>query len=108
MKQESTDNTPALGPEDDLNLDPFALDLAGLPKVSLHDHLDGGLRVETVWELAQAVGHQLPADTEEDLADWFAAAANAGSLPKYLEMFDHTTAVMQTRRPWNALPMNLP
>lgn len=95
MKQEPSD-TPALEPEDDLTLDPFSLDLASLPKVSLHDHLDGGLRVETVWELSQDIGHELPADSEEALADWFAAAANAGSLPKYLEMFDHTTAVMQT------------
>src|SRR5690625_670220 len=95
MKQEPTD-TPAIEPEDELTLDPFSLDLARLPKVSLHDHLDGGLRVETVWELAQTIGHELPADSEEALADWFAAAANAGSLPKYLEMFDHTTAVMQT------------
>src|SRR5699024_11488636 len=79
-----------------LHLDPFSLDLASLPKVSLHDHLDGGLRVETVWELAQDIGHSLPADSIEELANWFAQAANAGSLPKYLEMFDHTTAVMQT------------
>lgn len=95
IKQESTE-AEVLGLEDDLNLDPFALDLASLPKVSLHDHLDGGLRVETVWELAGDIGHQLPADTPEGLAAWFAEAANAGSLPKYLEMFDHTTAVMQT------------
>src|SRR5699024_8421167 len=95
IKQESKD-AEVLGLEDDLNLDPFALDLASLPKVSLHDHLDGGLRVETVWELAGNIGHQLPANTAEELAAWFAEAANAGSLPKYLEMFDHTTAVMQT------------
>ncbi|GAA4480874.1 adenosine deaminase [Enteractinococcus fodinae] len=95
MKHESTD-IEAPGPEDELHLDPFALDLASLPKVSLHDHLDGGLRVGTVWELSQDIGHELPAESEEELATWFAEAANAGSLPKYLEMFDHTTAVMQT------------
>src|SRR5690625_1898285 len=95
MKHESTD-IEAPGPDDELNLDPFALDLASLPKVSLHDHLDGGLRVSTVWELSQEIGHELPAESEDELATWFAEAANAGSLPKYLEMFDHTTAVMQT------------
>ena len=95
MTQDSTD-LDVLSPEDDLTLDPFALDLARLPKVSLHDHLDGGLRVATVWELAQAIGHELPAQSEDELGNWFAEAANAGSLPKYLEMFDHTTAVMQT------------
>ena len=95
MKPESA-GLDVPGPDDDLNLDPFSLDLARLPKVSLHDHLDGGLRVATVWELAQDIGHELPADSADALATWFSEAANAGSLPKYLEMFDHTTAVMQT------------
>src|SRR5690625_3068421 len=95
MNQEATD-AEATAPEDELQLDPFALDLAALPKVSLHDHLDGGLRPATIVELAAEVGHKLPADTEQDLATWFSEAANAGSLPKYLEMFDHTLAVMQT------------
>lgn len=95
MKQESSD-ADATMPEDELHLDPFSLDLAALPKVSLHDHLDGGLRPATIVELASQIGHDLPADTEQDLATWFSDAANAGSLPKYLEMFDHTLAVMQT------------
>jgi len=67
-----------------------------LPKVLLHDHLDGGLRPQTVLELADAVGHELPADTEESLADWFREASDSGSLVEYLKTFDHTTAVMQT------------
>ncbi len=66
------------------------------PKVLLHDHLDGGLRPQTVLELAEAVGHDLPADDAESLGDWFAAAADSGSLVRYLETFDHTVAVMQT------------
>ncbi|MGO1697189.1 MAG: adenosine deaminase [Micrococcaceae bacterium] len=73
------------------------LDLAALPKVSLHDHLDGGLRPDTVAELAAEIGHELPVDpTTESLAEWFAEAANAGTLEQYLETFAHTTAVMQT------------
>lgn len=76
---------------------PLDLDLAALPKVSLHDHLDGGLRPGTVAELAAEIGHQLPVDpAEDDLAEWFAEAAHAGSLERYLETFAHTTAVMQT------------
>ncbi|ANC30879.1 adenosine deaminase [Isoptericola dokdonensis] len=67
-----------------------------LPKVLLHDHLDGGLRPQTVLELAAAVGHDLPAHDAESLGDWFQAAADSGSLPRYLETFDHTIAVMQT------------
>jgi adenosine deaminase len=66
------------------------------PKALLHDHLDGGLRPRTVLELAEAVGHPLPASDPESLATWFAAAANSGSLERYLETFAHTVAVMQT------------
>ena len=32
-----------------------------LPKVSLHDHLDGGLRPATVLELGEEIGLELPA-----------------------------------------------
>ena len=31
-----------------------------LPKVSLHDHLDGGLRPQTIIELADAIGIEVP------------------------------------------------
>jgi adenosine deaminase len=68
-----------------------------LPKISLHDHLDGGLRAQTIIDLAAEIGHPLPADNAKDLATWFFEAANSGSLPRYLETFDHTIAVMQTR-----------
>ena len=67
------------------------------PKVLLHDHLDGGLRPSTVLELARECGHLLPADTVDELADWFRRAAHSGSLETYLEPFAHTVAVMQTR-----------
>jgi adenosine deaminase len=70
--------------------------LRAFPKVSLHDHLDGGLRPQTVAELAGAIGHRLPATGSDDLGRWFAEAAGSGSLVRYLETFDHTIAVMQT------------
>lgn len=66
------------------------------PKVLLHDHLDGGVRPETVAELAAVVGHQLPVDDPAQLGQWFTEAANSGSLVRYLETFEHTVAVMQT------------
>ena len=75
---------------------PLDVDLAALPKISLHDHLDGGLRPATILELAASAGHALPADTADDLAHWFAESANSGTLERYLETFDHTIAVMQT------------
>jgi adenosine deaminase len=72
-------------------------DIRALPKVSLHDHLDGGLRPSTVLELADGIGLQLPADDPVALGAWFAEKSNSGSLVEYLKTFDLTTAVMQTR-----------
>ena len=67
------------------------------PKVLLHDHLDGGLRPATVAELAAETGYDdLPATSTDDLARWFRAAADSGSLDRYLETFRHTVGVMQT------------
>ncbi|KAB1504214.1 adenosine deaminase [Corynebacterium sp. 320] len=70
--------------------------IAQLPKVELHDHLDGGLRPATIVELAEKIGYQLPTTDPEELEQWFYDAANSGDLPTYLTTFDHTTAVMQT------------
>ena len=67
------------------------------PKVLLHDHLDGGLRPASVVELAAGCGYRgLPASNAPALAEWFRAAADSGSLERYLETFAHTVAVMQT------------
>ena len=59
--------------------------LRDLPKVCLHDHLDGALRPATVLELAAEIGHPLPADNAEDLGAWFREAAGSGSLELFLE-----------------------
>ena len=78
-------------------------DLAGtdvvieeLPKVSLHDHLDGGVRPATIVELADAAGIDLPATGAESLGVWFRTQADSGSLVDYLETFAVTLSVMQT------------
>jgi adenosine deaminase len=71
--------------------------IRGAPKVLLHDHLDGGLRPQTVIELAEAIGYErLPSTDPVKLAEWFVDSASSGSLVRYLETFDHTVAVMQT------------
>ncbi len=67
------------------------------PKALLHDHLDGGVRPATVVELAGEIGYEgLPTTDVEELQRWFVAAADSGSLVRYLETFAHTVAVMQT------------
>jgi adenosine deaminase len=71
--------------------------LRKLPKVLLHEHLDGVLRPQTVIDLATDLGYSdLPTTEAEQLARWFHQGANQGSLAKYLEGFKHTIAVMQT------------
>ncbi|HEX4542336.1 MAG TPA: adenosine deaminase [Candidatus Acidoferrum sp.] len=71
--------------------------LKSLPKVLLHEHLDGVLRPQTVIEMARSANYAgLPTQDPRELARWFHQGANQGSLPKYLEGFVHTIAVMQT------------
>lgn len=65
-----------------------------LPKVLLHEHLDGGLRIATLAELLRTRKIPAPADTDTGLAAWFDANAHAGSLEKYLEGFALTVAAM--------------
>ena len=67
-----------------------------LPKVLLHEHLDGGLRVATLLALLRERGIAAPADDEGALAAWFDARAHAGSLTEYLRGFALTVAAMAT------------
>ncbi|MGL4400481.1 MAG: adenosine deaminase [Luteolibacter sp.] len=74
-----------------------AVDIRQLPKVLLHEHLDGGLRPSTVIALAAELRYAgLPTTDPTDLAAWFHRGAQRGNLPEYLEGFLHTTSVMQT------------
>jgi adenosine deaminase len=65
-----------------------------MPKVLLHEHIDGGLRPATLIELARSRGLALPADEPTALALWFRRRAHAGSLPAYLEGFGLTIPAM--------------
>ena len=94
------------------------------PKALLHDHLDGGLRPQTIIDLAAEYGYAGLAAigsvagsqgaqgseasqgsqgspeaggelTAEVLGKWFRDSADSGSLERYLETFAHTVGVMQ-------------
>jgi len=81
----------------DQNADPKleGVSIRSLPKVSLHDHLDGALRPQTIIELADEIGLDVPTTDAAELADWFEDQSDSGSLVEYLKTFDLTTAVMQ-------------
>ena len=85
----STDLPPELSPD-------ILRQARRLPKVLLHEHLDGGLRVATLLALLRERGVAAPADDEETLAAWFDARAHAGSLAEYLRGFALTVAAMAT------------
>lgn len=72
--------------------------IKSVPKVLLHDHLDGGLRTSTIIEIAKEIKYNnLPTTDPDELAQWFHAGANKGSLVEFLQGFEHTIAVMQTK-----------
>ena len=69
-----------------------------VPKALLHDHLDGGLRPQTIIDIAEKIGYKkLPTHDPVELGKWFEESCNSGSLVRYLETFSHTIAVMQTQ-----------
>ena len=65
-----------------------------LPKVLLHEHLDGGLRPQTLLSLCHAGNIPLPVNSAPELALWLQANANSGSLVRYLQAFALTVAAM--------------
>jgi adenosine deaminase len=73
---------------------PIGPALAAMPKVLLHDHLDGSLRVSTLIALCRRRGIALPTAKAEELAQWFRDNAMAGSLERYLQGFALTVAAM--------------
>src|SRR3569833_898269 len=71
-------------------------DIVKASLVLLFVFLVGGLWSAFVFVLVVAVGHELPTSDPAELGEWFVAAADSGSLERYLETFAHTVAVMQT------------
>ena len=71
--------------------------IATLPKIVLHDHLDGGVRVQTMVDLAARVGGELegmePAEVSAVLRR---GAGTQRSLVSYLEAFPLVTSLLRT------------
>ncbi len=69
--------------------------LREIPKTDLHLHLDGSLRYQTVKELADEQGVELPAGSETDLRRALVCGDACESLEEYLEAFKVTLSVLQ-------------
>ncbi len=65
-----------------------------IPKVLLHEHLDGGLRPQTLLDLCQQKNISLPANTPPAVARWLQGNAQSGSLERYVAAFAPTVAAM--------------
>ena len=70
--------------------------LLQLPKVELHCHLDGSLRVSSILDQAKIDNIKLPFKNYDDLTAYFKIGENRGSLEDYIKRFDITLCVMQT------------
>ncbi|MCE9686209.1 adenosine deaminase [Shewanella sp. AS16] len=65
-----------------------------IPLVDLHRHLDGNVRVETIWDLGHQHGIALPADSLAGLAPFVQIQGKESSLVAFLKKLDWMVAVL--------------
>lgn len=65
-----------------------------LPLIDLHRHLDGSVRLETVIELAQQQGIELPASDVESLRPYIVVTGKTKGLMDFIGRFRYLTAVL--------------
>ena len=70
--------------------------LKELPKVELHCHLDGSLRVDTILDLASKQNISLPSSNPHNLKKMLSIGQKRVTLEEYISRFDITLSVMQT------------
>ena len=70
--------------------------LKKLPKVELHCHLDGCLRLETILDVAPKQKVSLPRYNHAGLKKILSIGEKRGTLEEYIARFDITLSVMQT------------
>jgi adenosine deaminase len=63
------------------------MDLRALPKVDLHRHLEGAIRLSTIIDIYREAGEPLPADTPEELAPAAQVLHPMNSLDEVLSFF---------------------
>lgn len=65
-----------------------------IPKMDLHRHLDGNIRVQTVWDLAHQHGIVLPVDDLESLRRLVTVTEPAPGLMAFIAKFQWSVAVL--------------
>ncbi|HNW92062.1 MAG TPA: adenosine deaminase [bacterium] len=70
--------------------------LHALPKLDLHLHLDGSLRVATARDLARACGQPLPTEDLAELRRHLQVQPDCRSLPEFLAVFDFFMPLLRT------------
>jgi adenosine deaminase len=70
--------------------------ITALPKISLHDHLDGGVRPRTIIELSRDAKESLPTYDPGELSEIILTNSRSGSLTDYLSSFALVTRALQT------------
>jgi adenosine deaminase len=68
--------------------EPTAVDFRSWPKIDLHLHLDGAIRVATIAELGEQLGVPLPAREPEQLARFVQVDRDCRSLADFLKRFE--------------------
>ena len=68
-----------------------------LPKAELHCHLDGSLRVSSIIDIAAIEDVTLPSTDPEELKSLLAVGLECPSLEVYLQSFDITCSVLQSK-----------
>lgn len=67
---------------------------SAIPLVDLHRHLDGNVRVKTIWELAQQHGIALPVSNADDFAPYVQVQGVETSLVAFLKKLDWMVEVL--------------
>lgn len=73
------------------------MDINNLPKIELHCHLDGSLRIETVIELSKKENISLDSYAYDEVKKLLSVDENCNSLNEYLDKFDLPNKVLQSK-----------